>query len=489
MPPMKTAVKNLSLIALAGLVMFGCSKKPSASWSTVNPSVSNQLVHFVAEKKAQATADAARSGKGMVPDINRLFAAAEKGDSIAVSNIFQKLSRRAPDFEGEDHRLHGTQWQAAKEVWGAFDSLAHEGEERVAVLGRGIIDSIPPGSIYFGGTDPGRWVITALQKSHVNGDPFFTLTQNAMVDPTYRDYLQSMYGAKIYVPTIEDSGQCFSNYMQDVQGRILHDNQYPAEPKQIKPGEDVSIDSLGHVQVSGQVAVMAVNAELAKVVFDHEPSREFFVEESFPLDWMYPHLEPHGAIMKINREPLLELSDEVVRKDHDFWVAQINPVIGDWLNYDTPVQDICAFAQKVVVQHDLNGFKGDPQFITAEWLGWMSKLRSSIAGVYSWRAGIPPAGGIVPSEYQPKDDTTRQHMIKEADFAYRQAFALCPSSPEASWRYANFLSNQRRSVEALAIAEVAMALHKGKPDEDQFRKLLETAKAIQSQLSGSQPKN
>ena len=59
-----------------------------------------------------------------------------------------------------------------------------------------IIASIPPGSIYFGGTDPGRFLITAMEKSQVNADPFFLLTQNALADGNYLDYLRSMYGGQ-----------------------------------------------------------------------------------------------------------------------------------------------------------------------------------------------------------------------------------------------------------------------------------------------------
>ncbi len=55
------------------------------------------------------------------------------------------------------------------------------------------------------------------------------------------------------------------------------------------------------VQVSGQVAVMNINGLLTKVIFDHNPKNEFYVEESFPLDWMYPYETPFGIIMKVNR--------------------------------------------------------------------------------------------------------------------------------------------------------------------------------------------
>ena len=92
---------------------------------------------------------------------------------------------------------------------------------------------------------------------------------------------------------------------------------------------------------------MKINGLLAKIIFDKNPDHEFYVEESFPLDWMYPYLEPHGLIMKINRQPLSELSDDIVSQDHDYWTKYLTPMIGGWLNDDTPVSDVAAFAEKV----------------------------------------------------------------------------------------------------------------------------------------------
>src|SRR6266540_1036702 len=96
--------------------------------------------------------------------------------------------------------------------------------------------------------------------------------------------------------------------------RFDHDRNSPSEPRQLKPGEDVTIVD-NRVQVRGQVAVMAINGLLTKVIFDKNPERELYVEESFPLDWMYPHLTPHGLIMKINREPVPSIPPEIVAKD------------------------------------------------------------------------------------------------------------------------------------------------------------------------------
>ncbi|MEI9962257.1 MAG: hypothetical protein WDM76_14325 [Limisphaerales bacterium] len=71
----------------------------------------------------------------------------------------------------------------------------------------------------------------------------------------------------------------------------MEDAQRRMQTGQLRPGEDVHVEN-GRVQVSGQVAVMMINGLLCKVIFDHNPTNEFFVEESFPLEWMYPYETP-----------------------------------------------------------------------------------------------------------------------------------------------------------------------------------------------------
>ena len=461
---MKTTLQGagIALIMIA-IFVLGCSKKaltPQAPTPLDQSPVSGQLRHFIAEKKAQATAAAKAKGQELLPETKTLFAAAEKGDWLTVSNVFNDLRVRATQFNGDgpmDKRLHGTEWETVKETFGAFNYLASDVamDKYSVAIGQDIIHSIPPGSIYFAGGDPGRWTVTALQASHVNGDPFFTLSQNCLTDSTYLDYARSMYGTKIYIPTTNDWQQCVSDYTEDTRRRLFHDRKFPNEPKQIRPGEDISTNSAGHLQPNSHLSVMSINGLLSKVIFDHETNREFYVVESVPLDWMYPHLEPHGLLMKISREPLAELPDEMIRQDHEFWTARVAPVIGDWLTYDTSVQEICAFAQKVYLKHDFTGFKGDPRFVSDDWPQWMSQLRSAIAGIYMWRIGLSGSGVPVPPEYLSKTDANRQRMIREADFACRQAFALNPDSPEAVFRYVSFLVNQKRTTDAIALAEAA----------------------------------
>ena len=54
-------------------------------------------------------------------------------------------------------------------------------------------------------------------------------------------------------------------------------------------------------------------------------------------------------------------------------------------------------------------------------------------------------------------------MSAEADFAFRQAFALCPRSPEAIFRYVNLLESADRIEDAFRVAGTAQSLDPGNP--------------------------
>lgn len=414
-------------------------------------------------------------------------------------------------------------------------------------------------AILFGGTDPGRFAPTymifcdsfiphrcqPIFDQNYDRRDVYIITQNALADPTYLQYIRSQYYAsdekqydtpffqevlrgpaehdklspyygtnilariaynvldkpiyalgasvekrrraegvypakEIYEPTPQDSNKAFQDYMEDVQTRMYHDETHPNEPRELKPGEEVHPDASGHVQVSGQVAVMAINGLLTKVIFDKNPGNEFYVEESFPLDWMYPHLTPFGIIMKINRDPLPTLTEDVIKRDHEFWSKYSERLIGNWITYDTPVKEITDFAERVYMHHDYTGFKGDLKFIRDDDAQKsFSKLRSSIAGVYSWRVGMPPSGGVMPPQYI-ATGANRTMVEREADFAFKQAFAFCPYSPEAVYRYVQLLVNMGRVDDALLVAHTALKLD---PYNGQFSYLIGNLNSIKARSS------
>lgn len=283
---------------------------------------------------------------------------------------------------------------------------------------------------------------------------------------------------EIQTATVEDSSKAFTEYVEDARRRLEHDERLPNEPKQIRPGEDVRYDTnTGRIQVSGQVAVMSINGLLTKVMFDKNPGHDFYVEESFPLDWMYPHLTPSGIIMKINRQPLTEMTQEVVDRDHRFWSKYSERLIGNWINYDTSVSNICRVAEQVYVKRNYKDLKvdgkdvlPDSRFVRDEDAQKaFSKLRSAIAGVYFWRINEAGRRGNLAEQ---------QRMIKECDFAFRQSFAFCPFSPEAVFRYSNLLMSLGRFDDALMVARTFLKLD---PNNLSARDLVKTLTDIRQQ--------
>ena len=397
-------------------------------------------------------------------------------------------------------------------------------------------------TILFGGTDPGRFNPTYMifcesfiphrcqpyLDQKFDRRDVYLITQNALADGTYLDYLRAQYnrsqqqdppffreflkyvlgipfgenssfvraiseasyhvldvpftklGAKIearrraegvyppneiYIPSPEDSQACFQQYTDDVARRQALG--------QLKPGEDVHNDN-GRVQVSGQVAVMEINGLLCKVIFDHNPTNEFYVEESFPLDWMYPYETPAGIIMKINRNPVPSYDTNLFRKDHEFWSQYSERLIGNWITYDTSVKEIADFAQKVYLGNNYAGYKGDRKFVRDDDAQKaFSKLRSSIAGMYAWRLGRD-----CPPEFAPKNNTDLQALVRETDFAFKQSFAFCPYSPEAVFRYVNFLLQFNRLDDALIVAQTCLKLD---PFNEQVKNLIRQLQEFKNQ--------
>ncbi|MBO7390961.1 MAG: hypothetical protein J6U77_00505, partial [Verrucomicrobia bacterium] len=99
------------------------------------------------------------------------------------------------------------------------------------------------------------------------------------------------------------------------------------------------------------------------------------------------------------------------------------------------------FAEDVYLKGDFSRYTGDMKFIRDnDAQKSFSKLRSAVTGLYWWRVNYATS-----TEEQ-------QRLLKEAEFAGKQAFALCPFSPEALYKLVNVLAVQSRFEEAEKLA-------------------------------------
>ncbi|MBR4476293.1 MAG: tetratricopeptide repeat protein, partial [Kiritimatiellae bacterium] len=202
-------------------------------------------------------------------------------------------------------------------------------------------EAMEPFSIFFGGTDPGRFVPTYMIYAADYRPDVYLITQNALADDTYMSVERDLYGDEIWIPSKEDSGEAFNIYVDEVQRGVRPANG------------DLRIEN-GKVQVTGALGVMEINGILTKMMFDHDRLRHsFYVEESYVIKWMYPYLSPHGLIMKINRDET-PYDASTAAKDQDFW---------DWYTR--------RLLKDPMYRRDFAGQKS------------FSKLRAAIAGLYA----------------------------------------------------------------------------------------------------------
>jgi hypothetical protein len=398
--PAAIALAMFGFGSLVGSIRLeAANSQPQRPWSLDQSPVSAQLKSFIAAKEAQARALAKAEGTELPPEFAAFFAAAAKGDAGSVTNLLDTMRRHYPFYGGNDQSLSETAWEPVLEVGGALEVFANAGDKYAIAFGESVIKSIPPGSVFFGGTDPGRFLITALSTSHINADPFFTITpkfltrtQTALISRNDNlAYLRSMYGQWMKIPSEQDLQRCLQDYIHELQDRQARGEELSADERVTTEG--------GAVQVRGVQGAMNLDGQIAKLIFDKNPDREFYYEESFVIPWMYPYLEPHGLILKLNRAPLTRLDPAIIGNDREFWDGLTKQLLAD------------------------------PKFLGNKWARFhYAKLRSATGGVYMYR-----------------------RMTGEAEFAFKQAVTLDPSNPEANFRLAQLYTELSRFDDAITV--------------------------------------
>jgi len=261
---------------------------------TAEEIVAEKLKKFGVKRRALVHRLAEHYEVGVPLEVERFFDALDAGNWDETRRLYENLKQEL-DSPGSDLRKY---WRAILEAYGAAEQVHLWPAQQLLNYGDGILNALKPGMVYIGGTDSGCFICTMLNET-TGGEEHITLTQNALADNSYLQYLKAIYGDSLAVPTEEETQGAFSKYLDDVTQRLQHDEQFPDEPKQVLPNENVTVGADSKPEVSGPVAVMGINNLLTQILLQKNPDLSFGLEESFPLSTTYPGAAPLGPIFEL----------------------------------------------------------------------------------------------------------------------------------------------------------------------------------------------
>jgi len=396
------------------------SRLPRPPESEAAQQVAARVAAFVQSRSELAEAMARRYGFEVPAEIRRFFDLASGGTWEEVSAFYEDLADRRGkgDVDPNQHRL----WPAVLETYGVLEAAQSWPAQALLDYGRAVLDPLPPGTVFFGGTDAGRFIPTLLNATDDN--PRIVLTQNALADLTYLDYAEFVYGDRLTALTHEDSTRAFASYVEDARKRLQHDQEFPGEPRQVRPGEDITVDQDGRVSVGGMLAVMAINERLLEQLMAKNPGVPFAMEESFPLQSIYGTSSPRSAVIELRGaegggDPMTPAR---AQESVAYWTAAMDSLRGNPGVRDTP------------------------------------------AAGESWAKLLIGQAGLL----------QEQKFSAEAETLFRMATELAPGHPESVVRHLQLLSGQGRWPEAEQLVQSALA---AAPENPQFQELLAVIRA------------
>jgi hypothetical protein len=291
--------------------------------------VQAKLAKYGKSRRELALALATKHGVSMTPEVEAFFAAVQSGDWERIEKTFTVLNGgSATGGDREKRSLEANKmWPAILDAFGAAEQVHLLPAQTLLDYGHGILDALRPGMVYVGGTDSSRWVPALLNDTEA-GDRHVVITQNALADLTYLDYVELQFSDRLNTLTPTESDRDFNAYMEDARKRLEHDQKFPGEPKQIRPGEEVKIVN-GKVNVSGQVAVFDINERLLSRLMDKNPELSFAVGESFPLKGTYADAVPLGPLMELRANAKENFTPERASGSVEYWRNTAQEALAD----------------------------------------------------------------------------------------------------------------------------------------------------------------
>lgn len=380
--------------------------------------VAGKVSQFARSRREIAFGLARKHGVEVPQEVEQFFDAVEAGNWQETDALFHSIMakhQKEPSVKEVD-----LVWPAVLDAFGAAQQGHEWPAQKLLDYGNAIMATLKPDMVYVGGTDSGRWVPALMNTS--DGERHIVITQNGLADQKYVEYVEFLYGDRFAALTPEDAIAAQKAYLQDARKRLEHDQQFPNEPKQLRPGEDIRLSKEhlehgftdGEVQARGQMAVIGVNELLLNQLLKQNPNRSFVLEESFPLKSTHADATPFGPIMQLRADDENALTKDRAAQTVNYWRQQTERLMAD------------------------------PEFLNSE---HAKKSYSKL---------ILSQGGLL----------AERNFSAEAEEAFRYANQLCPYNPEVVFRYVALLSDQQRFDEAIRVVDNAITAD---PNQKNFR--------------------
>ncbi|MGZ8940393.1 MAG: hypothetical protein ACXW32_14400, partial [Limisphaerales bacterium] len=242
--------------------------------------VAEKVITFAASRRRIVLDIASHYGESIPEEVQRFFEAAEAGDWPETDRLFQLMAKRSGQYDNSgpaDPTLNHF-WPAVLETYGVAEQAHNIPAEELLKFGEDVLGQLKPGTVYIGGTDSGRFIPTLLAETS-GGDRPIVLTQNALIDDRYQEYIQFLYGDQLQLPTTEDAKRILAEFKAEAIKRLEHDELFPNEPNQVRHLETIKRVGDG-IDVGGPAAVMDLNERLLQLILEKNSDRGFALQES-----------------------------------------------------------------------------------------------------------------------------------------------------------------------------------------------------------------
>ena len=181
--------------------------------------------------------------------------------ALAAIPVYRNYTddRLVYEFGGAEQNGHDYGWQFGNYQLRGAAAITEELDADEEPLPNPLFPpEMGPNAVFFGGTDPGRFVPTYMITAN-----HFLITQNALADNTYMATMRDLYADQIWMPTPEDSARAFKIYVDEVEAGK-------------RPRNAELVVENGRVQVSGALGVMEINGILCEMIWRNNTFRHAF---------------------------------------------------------------------------------------------------------------------------------------------------------------------------------------------------------------------